>query len=100
MMIQDEPRSGTGQPSVRIALKVVPGSRKDAIIGPLGERLKIKVSAPPEDGRANKAVCRLIAAAAGVSTRAVEVVAGHTNPEKVVRLIGKTAAELLPLWGG
>jgi uncharacterized protein (TIGR00251 family) len=91
-MIEDE------QGAARIAVKVVPGSRRDQIVGPLGDRLKIKVSAPPEGGRANKAVCALIAAAAGVPERDVEVIAGQTSPEKVIRVTGRRAADLASLW--
>jgi uncharacterized protein len=91
-MIQDD-NSGS-QGGVRIALKVVPGSRRDQIVGPLGDRLKVKVSAPPEDGKANRAVCRLLAEALGVSERDVEVVAGHASPEKIVRVMGVRAADV------
>jgi uncharacterized protein YggU (UPF0235/DUF167 family) len=48
----------------------------------LGERLKVRVRAPPEDGRANAAVCAVIAAWLGV--KRVAVVSGHTRPEKTV----------------
>ncbi len=77
---------------VRIDLKVVPGSRRDEIVGPYGDRLKIKVSAPPEDGRANKAVCALLAGALGVAARDVEVVSGATNREKTVAVRGVAVA--------
>ncbi len=92
MMIEDD-NSGP-QPAIRIALKVVPGSRRDQIVGALGDRLKVKVAAPPEDGKANKAVCRLIAEALGVGEKSVELIAGHSSPEKVVRVVGVTAAQL------
>jgi len=91
MMIEDEAPSGT-PPACRIHLKVVPGSRRDQIVGPLGERLKVKVAAPPEDGRANAAVCALLAERLGVSTRAVAVIAGVSSPEKTVRVEGVTKA--------
>jgi len=67
-------------------------------VGPLGDRLKIKVSAPPEAGKANKSVCALLAHALGVPDRDVEVIHGHTSPEKTVRITGKTAADLASLW--
>ncbi len=83
----DDPRA------VRIALKVVPGSRRDRVAGPLGDRLKVKVAAPPEDGRANRAVCELLAAWLGVPSGGVSIVAGRSSPEKVARVRGVTAAE-------
>lgn len=78
-----------------IRLKVVPGSRKDEIVGAYGDRLKVKVSAPPEDGKANEAVCRVLATALGVSTRDVQIIAGATSPEKVARVTRADAGQLL-----
>lgn len=89
-MIQQDPDDAR---AVRIALKVVPGSRRDRVVGPLGDRLKVKVAAPPEDGRANRSVCDQLAAALGVSAGDVSIVAGHGTPEKVARVRGMTASE-------
>jgi uncharacterized protein (TIGR00251 family) len=74
-------------------VKVVPGSRKDAIVGALGDRLKVKVAAAPEEGKANAAVCGLIAARLGLKPRDVTVVVGHASAEKTLRIEGLTAAE-------
>jgi len=71
-----------------IRVKAVPGASRDSIDGVLGDRLKIRVAAPPEQGRANAAIERLLAAALSVPPRDIEVVAGHTGPEKQVRLRG------------
>jgi uncharacterized protein YggU (UPF0235/DUF167 family) len=54
----------------------------------LGERLKIRVSAPPEGGKANQAVCRLIADSLGLKVRQVAIRTGHSNPEKTVEIHG------------
>lgn len=81
--------------AVRIALKVVPGSRKDEVAGMLGERLKIRVSAPPEAGKANAAVCEVLAKVLGVPSRAVSIVSGLTNPEKIARVEGINADDVL-----
>jgi uncharacterized protein YggU (UPF0235/DUF167 family) len=48
----------------------------------------IRVTAPPVDGKANDALCRLIAKAAGVAPSRVSVIRGHTARDKVVRVEG------------
>ena len=72
----------------RFKVKAVPGAKRDEIVGMLGDRLKVRVSAPPEGGRANEAICALIAAALGVRARDVAVVSGQTRAEKVVEVVG------------
>jgi len=75
-----------------IRIKAVPGAKHNEIAGVLGEgeqaRLKVRTSAPPEDGKANKAICKLIAGALGVKARDVSVVAGQTSREKTLRTEG------------
>jgi len=79
---------------VELAIKVVPGSSRDRIAGALGDALKLAVSAPPEKGKANKCVIDVLAAALGVKRNAVEIIAGHTQPRKTVRITGLTADEV------
>ena len=76
-----------------IRVKAVPGASRDEIAGPLGDRLKVRVAAPPEGGKANKAICRLIAKQLGAPAKSVEVIAGPTNPEKTVRVSADVAPE-------
>lgn len=73
---------------VVIAVKVIPNASNDQISGCIGDRLKIRVSAPPQSGKANKSVCRLLAKALGVRSKDVSVIAGHTNPLKKVEVNG------------
>jgi uncharacterized protein (TIGR00251 family) len=84
---------------VCIRVKAVPGARRDEVIGMLGGRLKIRVSAPPEGGKANAAVCALLAAALGVKPRQVEVSAGHASVEKMLRVTGANPERVLRLLG-
>lgn len=78
-----------GQPAgAELRIKAVPGASRDAVVGMLGDRVKVRVSAPPEGGKANKAICALIAARLGVRPGQVEVIAGHTYPEKTLRITG------------
>lgn len=85
-------RSTTG--GCEILLKVVPGSSRDALAGTLGDRLKVKVSAAPEGGKANKAVCILLARVFGVKPRDVSIIAGATSPEKTARINSLTAEQI------
>ena len=78
-----------------LAIKAVPGASRDAIAGPLGDRLKVRVAAPPEEGKANEAIRRLIADALSVPTSAVTLVAGPARAEKMVRVAGITASEAI-----
>ena len=73
-------------PDVLIRVKAVPGASRQEIAGPLGDRLKVRVSAPPEGGRANKAVCVLIARALGIKPKQVSIEAGRSSPEKTIRV--------------
>ncbi len=72
----------------QLKVKVVPGSSRDQIVGWLGDALKIKVTAPPEKGKANEAVIDLLAEALGVSSDDIEVVSGHSSPLKVIAVAG------------
>jgi uncharacterized protein (TIGR00251 family) len=65
------------------------------VVGWLGEALKVKVHAPPVEGRANEALCDFLAEHLGVPRSAVDVLRGDTSRQKTVRITGLTAAELL-----
>lgn len=78
----------------RLKVKVVPGARDDAVVGWLGERLKLRVSAPPAKGRANAAVTALLARHFDLLPAAVAVVAGHGSPSKLIEVSGLDDAEL------
>ena len=69
-------------------VKVVPGASRDRVAGRYGDGVKVQVSAPPEGGKANRAVEELLAAALGVKAQQVRVVKGHSNPRKVVEVEG------------
>jgi uncharacterized protein YggU (UPF0235/DUF167 family) len=71
----------------------VPGAKRPGIAGRLGESWKLRVTAPPERGKANEAVVDLLSARLGVTARNVTVVSGATARDKVVELRGITAAE-------
>jgi uncharacterized protein (TIGR00251 family) len=78
----------TTDAGVRLWVKVVPGSSRDRVVGPLGDALKIAVSKPPSGGAANQAVIALLASALKVSHRDVLIETGYANPRKQVLLCG------------
>jgi hypothetical protein len=71
---------------VLIRVKAVPGASRDEIVGAVGDRLKVRVCAAPEGGKANSAICRIIAAAAGIRPKQVMIEQGNTHAHKLVRL--------------
>ena len=78
----------------RLPVKVVPGSSKNCIAGWLGEALRVRVMAPPERGKANTAVEKIIADALGVPNDAVNIVRGSTSPRKIVEIAGLAEPEI------
>lgn len=75
-------------------MKVTPGASRDAVVGWLGDAVKIAVRAPAERGRANAAVERVLAVALGVSAAGVRIAAGGTSSRKVVVVDGLDADEV------
>ncbi len=80
---------------VTLAVKVVPGARRSRVAGVLGDRLKVQVAAPPEGGRANGAVCALLAEVLGVGVKAVRIASGETRPRKTIAIDGLDRATVL-----
>jgi uncharacterized protein len=78
--------------ATRLRLRVSPGARQAGVIGRYGDAWKVRVAAPPEAGRANAAVVRLIATTVSVPSDAVRLVSGHGARDKIVELAGIDAA--------
>ena len=76
-----------------IHVKVVPGSSRDRVAGRYDQGVKVQVSAPPEGGKANRAVERVIAEALGLKSQQVRVVKGQTQARKVVDVDGLGSSE-------
>jgi uncharacterized protein (TIGR00251 family) len=69
-----------------IEVRVVPRARRDQVDGERAGRLLVRVTAAPIDGKANDAVCAVVARHLGVPKRAVEVVRGHASRNKTLRV--------------
>ena len=77
--------------AVLLPVKVVPGASRTRYVGEWGERAKLAVAAPPEKGRANKALIGFLAKALAVHKSNVTVVAGRTSSVKTIRIERVTA---------
>ena len=75
-------------------VKVVPGARADRVVGRYGDGIKVQVSAPPEDGKANAAVLRVLAIALSLKSDQIHLLRGHANPRKIVSISGVDEAAL------
>jgi uncharacterized protein (TIGR00251 family) len=71
-----------------ITLKVYlqPKSSKNEILGPYRDGIKVKVTAPPIEGKANEALIRFLAREFGVPPSGIEIVKGHHSREKVLKI--------------
>lgn len=81
-----------------IQVKAVPGASRDEVVGWLGDQLKVRVSAPPEGGKANKAICKLLANELGVKPAAATVTHGMSSPVKSIAIVGVDAGVVERRW--
>jgi uncharacterized protein len=79
---------------VTFAIKVQPRARKNAIVGALGDALRISLTAPPVDGKANQACIDFFAKLLKVPRSSVTIAAGQTSRNKVIRIAGLSAKEV------
>jgi uncharacterized protein (TIGR00251 family) len=77
-----------------VTVRLTPRAGKNEIAGERDGALLVRVTAPPVDGQANAALCRLIAKRARVGVRSVAVVRGTSSREKVVRVEGISPEDL------
>lgn len=77
-----------------LPVRAQPGARKAAILGERAGSLKITVTAPPEDGRANKALLEVLREALGLKRSQVELIGGPISREKRFLIRGLTRADL------
>ena len=83
--------------SAELRVRVIPRAGKNEIAGERNGALLVRVTAPPEGGKANAAVCRLIAKALGVRPSRVAVMRGAAAREKVLRVEDVSEEDLAAL---
>ena len=76
-------------------LRVQPGARRAGIVGPLGEALKVRVTAPADAGKANAELIRLVADWLDVPRPSVRIVRGASSRSKTVEVLGAVPVERL-----
>ena len=69
-------------------IKVEPRSSRAGITGPYGDSLKVRLTSPPVEGKANKELIEVLAKEFGIHKKDVEIIMGKNSRNKVVRLIG------------
>jgi uncharacterized protein (TIGR00251 family) len=86
--IQNSPAGAT------FAIKVHPRAKKNAITGEVGDALKLALTAPPVDGKANEACIEFFAKLLKVPRSSVTIAAGQSSRNKVIRVAGVTAEQI------
>jgi uncharacterized protein len=77
-----------------LAVRVHPGARKNRVTGIHADAVKIALTAPPVDGKANEALIAFLADALRLPRARIVIVAGLTSRTKMIRITGKSAAEV------
>ena len=75
-----------GHEAIQLTLHVQPGAKRTEVAGTHGDALRIRLAAPPVDGKANAELLRFLADAFGVPLRDVTLVRGDSSRRKVVRI--------------
>ena len=79
---------------VRFSVRVHPRAKKNDITGELGEALKVSLTSPPIEGRANEACIEFFAKLLKVSRSSVTIASGQSSRNKVIRVAGVSGEEL------
>lgn len=79
---------------VTFAVKVQPRARKNAITGTVGDALKLALTAPPVEGKANQAVIEFFAEFFEIPRSSVSIASGETSRNKVIRVSGMSAQQV------
>jgi uncharacterized protein len=81
-------------PDALITIRVTPRASRDEVVGWQDDALRVRLRAPPVDGRANESLRRLLAERLGMALSAVQIVSGETSRVKRVRVEGVSEAEV------
>jgi len=79
---------------ITFAVKIQPRARRNAIVGELGNALKIALTTPPVEGRANEACIEFLADLLDLPRSSITIVSGQSSRNKVIRIQGTTAIDI------
>ena len=80
--------------AVTFAIKVIPRASKNQVAGVEGDTIKIRLNAPPVEGKANEALIEFLADALDVRRAQIEIVMGYSSRYKIVRVSGASAKQI------
>ena len=83
-----------------LAVKVVPGASKSLVAGWLGKELKLRIAAPPEKGKANAAVLKLLEAELNIGVKSLRIARGRTSAHKMIEIDGLNQNDIERIFGG
>jgi len=89
----------TGSIYTEIETKIIPKSSRNEIVAGEGDIVKIKVTSPPADGKANKAVITLLSKQLNVPKRDIQIVSGEKSRNKKIRIHGISAHDFSKITG-
>ena len=75
---------------VRVTIRVQPRASANELVGPYGDAIRIRLTAPPVEGAANEALREFLARTFGIPQRSITIVAGASARTKIVELVGVT----------
>ncbi len=76
-----------------INVKVEPRSSRSGIVGPYGDSIKVKLTSPPVEGKANKELIEILSKEFGIAKKDVEIISGQSSKNKTVKLRGARMIE-------
>lgn len=80
--------------AVTLRVRVQPRSSRNEIVGEYAGAIKLRIAAPPVDGKANDECRRFLAKLVGVSVGSVEILSGETSRDKIFRIHNVSAARV------
>jgi uncharacterized protein (TIGR00251 family) len=86
--------------SVTFEVRVIPRASRTGVAGEIGGILKLRIAAPPVDGKANEECRRFLADVLGVARGRIEIISGAASRNKVVRIKGVTAEQIMKALAG